>query len=181
MKKLLLAALLAAGSTAPAQALKLYMDATVVETEWDGPILVSEISYDYTCFLDIDEGFVLADTNLLYPACSNYSSACELVLDGNTMHVFMPSYGPLGSNVMSLTFQNDIHTLADIQPDLFESGGVFLYLLAPDHVGTEIIGTIHRVYAVPEPATWAMMIGGFALAGGALRRRRGMAARVQFA
>jgi hypothetical protein len=25
--------------------------------------------------------------------------------------------------------------------------------------------------AVPEPATWAMMIGGFALAGGALRRR----------
>lgn len=36
--------------------------------------------------------------------------------------------------------------------------------------------TIHR--GVPEPATWAMMIGGFALAGGALRRR-GMAARVQ--
>jgi hypothetical protein len=32
---------------------------------------------------------------------------------------------------------------------------------------------------IPEPATWAMMIGGFALAGGALRRRRGMAAHVQ--
>jgi hypothetical protein len=27
--------------------------------------------------------------------------------------------------------------------------------------------------AVPEPATWAMMIGGFGLAGAALRRRRG--------
>ena len=26
--------------------------------------------------------------------------------------------------------------------------------------------------AVPEPATWAMMIGGFGLAGGALRARR---------
>ncbi len=26
--------------------------------------------------------------------------------------------------------------------------------------------------AVPEPATWAMMIGGFGLAGGAIRRRR---------
>jgi PEP-CTERM putative exosortase interaction domain len=26
--------------------------------------------------------------------------------------------------------------------------------------------------AIPEPATWAMMIGGFALAGGSLRRRR---------
>ena len=29
--------------------------------------------------------------------------------------------------------------------------------------------------AVPEPTTWAMMIGGFGLAGGALRRRRAVA------
>jgi hypothetical protein len=29
---------------------------------------------------------------------------------------------------------------------------------------------------VPEPATWAMMIGGFGLVGGALRRRRAIAA-----
>ncbi|BAK65282.1 hypothetical protein SLG_06070 [Sphingobium sp. SYK-6] len=33
--------------------------------------------------------------------------------------------------------------------------------------------------AVPEPATWAMMIGGFALAGGAMRRQR--ATRIRFA
>jgi hypothetical protein len=31
------------------------------------------------------------------------------------------------------------------------------------------------VDAVPEPATWAMMIGGFGLVGGALRRRRSLA------
>lgn len=39
---------------------------------------------------------------------------------------------------------------------------------------------IDRVYAiaVPEPATWAMMIGGFGLVGGAMRRRR---AAVRFA
>lgn len=30
--------------------------------------------------------------------------------------------------------------------------------------------------AVPEPATWAMMIGGFGLIGGAMRRRRGVKA-----
>ena len=34
------------------------------------------------------------------------------------------------------------------------------------------------VTAVPEPATWALMIGGFGLAGGALRRRRTTAAAV---
>lgn len=31
---------------------------------------------------------------------------------------------------------------------------------------------LREIAPVPEPATWAMMIGGFALAGGALRRRR---------
>lgn len=35
--------------------------------------------------------------------------------------------------------------------------------------------------AVPEPATWAMMIGGFGVVGGALRRRRSADARKAFA
>lgn len=35
--------------------------------------------------------------------------------------------------------------------------------------------------AVPEPASWAMLIGGFALAGGALRRRRGAGATIAIA
>lgn len=34
-------------------------------------------------------------------------------------------------------------------------------------------GTV-GVPAIPEPATWAMMIGGFGLVGGALRRRRSL-------
>ncbi|HEV2569154.1 PEPxxWA-CTERM sorting domain-containing protein [Sphingomonas sp.] len=33
-------------------------------------------------------------------------------------------------------------------------------------------GTFLRMAAVPEPATWAQMIAGFALAGAAVRRRR---------
>lgn len=37
--------------------------------------------------------------------------------------------------------------------------------------GTPIAFTLMRVTAVPEPASWAMMIGGFALVGGAMRRR----------
>lgn len=41
--------------------------------------------------------------------------------------------------------------------------------------------TIGMVAAVPEPATWAMMIGGFGLVGGAVRRQRRIAARVTYA
>lgn len=43
-------------------------------------------------------------------------------------------------------------------------------LLGTDNEGYTI--TPSGLTAVPEPATWAMMIGGFALIGGALRRRR---------
>ena len=36
-----------------------------------------------------------------------------------------------------------------------------------------IDGSLAQVAAVPEPSTWAMMIAGFGLVGGVLRRRRG--------
>ncbi len=35
-----------------------------------------------------------------------------------------------------------------------------------------VTGFNDKVAAVPEPATWTMMIAGFGLVGGALRRRR---------
>ncbi len=35
--------------------------------------------------------------------------------------------------------------------------------------------------AVPEPAAWAMMIGGFGMVGGAMRRRRSISTKVSFA
>jgi hypothetical protein len=41
-----------------------------------------------------------------------------------------------------------------------------------DNVG----GVSLRITAVPEPTTWALMIGGFGIAGGMLRRRRAVAA-----
>jgi hypothetical protein len=35
-----------------------------------------------------------------------------------------------------------------------------------------VAGLVSGSAAVPEPASWALMIGGFGIAGGALRRRR---------
>ena len=48
------------------------------------------------------------------------------------------------------------------------------------HLGAYSGGNL-EVSAVPEPASWAMMIGGFSLVGGAMRRRRVVAARVAYA
>jgi len=40
-------------------------------------------------------------------------------------------------------------------------------------VNTLTIARVGDITAVPEPATWALMIGGFGLAGASLRKRRG--------
>jgi hypothetical protein len=57
----------------------------------------------------------------------------------------------------------------------------FFYNVATDSIlslsftnstGASFLSRDVTVQAVPEPASWAMMIGGFALAGAAMRRRR---------
>jgi hypothetical protein len=59
----------------------------------------------------------------------------------------------------------------------------FGYTLATAHGPEDAFGfksvTVERIAdAVPEPATWAMMIVGFAVTGAALRRRRGRVGRL---
>jgi hypothetical protein len=50
-----------------------------------------------------------------------------------------------------------------------------------DNVGVILDNVSLSISAVPEPASWAMMIAGVGLAGGALRRRRTITAAVSFA
>jgi hypothetical protein len=53
----------------------------------------------------------------------------------------------------------------------FDSSGTLSFLTGAPVVSQTFAGVLN-VAAVPEPATWAMMIGGFALVGGAMRTRR---------
>jgi len=74
-----------------------------------------------------------------------------------------------------------------MQTAVFNIAGIssFSFVTSGSFFGENTIQTDNWTYtldgtnpAVPEPATWAMMIGGFALAGAAMRRR---AAKVAFA
>ena len=49
------------------------------------------------------------------------------------------------------------------------------------HLGAYSGGNLNETSAVPEPASWAMMIGGFGIVGAALRRRRSVATRIAYA
>lgn len=76
-----------------------------------------------------------------------------------------------------ITCRSDYHT--GPYSDVFElDGGSFLYsntYTGPDFVGRWDLenSSFREVTSVPEPATWAMMIGGLAVVGAASRRRSG--------
>ena len=67
------------------------------------------------------------------------------------------SFGPVTSTSIVTTF-----------PLVGTSNG---FLLFNSSSNVQFSGVVASVAAVPEPATWAMMIAGFGLAGAALRRR----------
>ena len=81
----------------------------------------------------------------------------EMLLKSTTGSRFFlnwQSSGPLAVIEFSRSFYSS---------NLYNTGGAFSGLTDP--------GTLREVSVVPEPTTWAMMVGGFGLLGLALRRR----------
>ena len=66
----------------------------------------------------------------------------------------------------NFTLSAGLHAINIVQ---FENGGDTALTVKMN--GTPISGDLLQTAPVPEPATWAMMIGGFGLAGAAMRRR----------
>ncbi|NWG46512.1 MAG: PEPxxWA-CTERM sorting domain-containing protein [Alphaproteobacteria bacterium] len=66
---------------------------------------------------------------------------------------------------------------AEVWDRLASHSGTFSLYDNKKLVGSAVVRDIgvEATSLVPEPATWAMMIAGFALVGGAARRRRAMA------
>lgn len=55
---------------------------------------------------------------------------------------------------------------------MFTSSGTLIFGMGPPQVSQTFSGTLNAP-AIPEPATWGLMIAGFGLVGGSLRRRAG--------
>lgn len=98
---------------------------------------------------------------------------------------------PLGSTTSSTTFTASGFLglgSVDVQygggsTGFTYTGGTGTITVDPGQIGTApttISGRVTATPAVPEAATWAMMVAGFGVAGAALRRRQGTTAKVAF-
>lgn len=83
----------------------------------------------------------------------------QILVDGVSQAFVGPAAGTIGTVTLGgLNLTGNSHTIQFIQDPVF--------------VWTFVSEIIFDGRAVPEPSTWALMIGGFGLAGTALRRRR---------
>jgi Protein of unknown function (DUF642)/PEP-CTERM motif len=99
-------------------------------------------------------------------------ATADVTAGDQTVHVSSPNdpsqFGTVGAMLWktdSFTFVGTGHDSITLAATVPGNGGVFF-----DDI------RVSGPAAVPEPASWALMIGGFGLAGAALRRRRSAAA-----
>ena len=135
------------------------------------------LSFDY----DIHSELTWDGFNLVYSTDGLFSPAHLLTpTDPSLYHVLQGRAGTLlGGQGMSgyhdgrasFDLSHLVGQIVDIRLQFASDGGVLGYGLNVDNLTV----TGNLASAVPEPATWAMMITGFGLAGGAIRSRRRVA------
>ena len=116
------------------------------------------------------QSFALTGVELQYAFLSNFDVIFGFNYADGTTAAFATSIGANYSTPTSYLIQGEIAAYTTkaltsfyVQADYSSQAGAKLQL---DNIN------VSAVNAVPEPATWAMMIGGFGLAGAAMRRRR---------
>jgi hypothetical protein len=117
--------------------------------------------------------------------CNDVGLTFEARVDGMVLSSLLPAYDPDGSwSVNSLSHLT--HYAGTVSLDAGVHVFSFAFSRAPSLFGRAPYFVLDGVdatltaatppVAVPEPSAWALMIGGFGLAGAALRRRRTAAA-----
>jgi len=181
MKRVLLACMGALGLAAPAQAINVTIIADVTLTiypydpslpPWEtppityGPKLSAYhlVEDESTGLFSVDNAYLLGNPCLLLG-----TSACLMpTFAGNTVQFNAPAMDPY-SYGFSLTFDREIESFGDMGGAHLVSG-YYGWSEITTVGGFAEYGPVIAAF-VPEPATWAMLIAGFALAGGAIRRR----------
>ena len=183
MKKLIIAALMALFAI-PAQAattvqLTMMVDLNYVITRSD-PDPVVEYDDSWTSLITItgtwDEGFNAYDFHQVGGLCD---SCMKPTFVGNTLSLLdAPDSLPCHCfELISLTFDRNISAgPSALQGAEFVSGS-FRYWSGGSGLSEDLTGEIRSLWIsqpneVPEPATWAMMIGGLALVGASMRRQK---------
>ena len=122
-------------------------------------------------FLLAGEGFLPgtnSDSDLVYTLTLNFD-------DGATL---TGSYTPTTNTFLGgspVTVGNTTYSLVEFSYRRFLGDAVSPNVATPGGDGNDYVGNIRFdavAGVVPEPATWAMMIGGIGFAGGSLRARR---------
>ena len=122
-------------------------------------------------FLNLATFVGIRSISLLWGSVDAYNTLFVIRRDGSVMSSFTGSAvsSPANGN-QTLQSTNPIATLSFTDADRFDVGGL---RFASSQNAFEFDNV--SIAAVPEPATWLMMIAGFGLIGGLMRRRNGLA------
>lgn len=124
------------------------------------------------------KGYVQLDVSALFGKVSGVSFSTDSTSDGEQWSVFGSNVAGSHSGLALLTGTNESSAA-------LPNFGTFKYY---DFASTSVsggknylLGSVALTSAVPEPATWAMMLLGFGMAGFGLRNRRKPMVRVTYA